>query len=174
MRWLYSAYSVFIPTFDNDALTTALNITLEIYMSKFIKNCGKRKKDNKYSILYWPRLNSVVITGCELLSVVEDVVNDVKFVSNGPVNGLVSDFTVTGVVLTLPSTVNTRNSNTISKYKRTNAMTQLCHLENLTRFSNSSDVSHVNSANALPSRRKHRRRRWHVPKHIKCVDSVRW
>jgi len=62
------------------------------------------------------------MTGCELLSLVGRVVcvvGDVNFVSNGPVNGLVSDFMVTGVVLiTLPSTDNTRESNTIIKYNR--------------------------------------------------------
>jgi len=90
--------------------------TRKINNGKFILNIVAYTKDNKCSILYSPRLNSVVIIGCELLSVVGDVVNDVKFVSNAPVNGLVSDLTVTDVVLTLPSTVNTRNGNTISKY----------------------------------------------------------
>jgi len=69
------------------------------------------------------------MTGCELLSLVRGVVcvvSDVKLASNVPVNGLVSDFTVTGVVETiLLSTENTRKSNTIKmavKYSRKKAM----------------------------------------------------
>jgi len=69
------------------------------------------------------------MTGCELLSVVGRVVSDVKFVSKAPVNGLVSDFTVTGVVLTLSSTDNARNNNAISKYGRNKAMTQSYNLQ---------------------------------------------
>jgi len=90
--------------------------TRKINNGKFILNIAAHTNDNKCSILYLPRLNSVVIIGCELLSVVGDVVNDVKFVSNAPVNGLVSDFIVTDVVLTSPSAVNTRNGNTTSKH----------------------------------------------------------
>jgi len=76
------------------------------------------------------------MTGCELLSLVRGVVcvvSDVKLASNVPVNGLVSDFTVTGVVETiLLSTENTRKSNTIKmavKYSRKKAIvrTQLVH-----------------------------------------------
>ena len=69
------------------------------------------------------------MTGCELLSLVRGVVcvvSDVKLASNVPVNGLVSDFTVTGVVETiLLSTENTRKSNTIKmavKYSRKKAI----------------------------------------------------
>lgn len=69
-------------------------------------------------------MNSVVITGSELLAVVGRVVSNVTFANKSPVNGLVSDFTITGVVLTLPSTDDARNVNTISKYNRKKAMIQ--------------------------------------------------
>jgi len=50
------------------------------------------------------------------------VVSDVKFVSNAPFNGLISDFAVTGVLLTLSSTDSDRNVNATNEYNRKTAM----------------------------------------------------
>ena len=99
-------------------------------------------------------MNSLAIIGCELLSVVGDVVSDVTFVSIAPVNGLVSDLTTTGVVLILPSTECARNCNTIIKYNRQQAMIQAYILHKRQKFnitptttkSHGIDVSDVNSA----------------------------
>ena len=128
-----------------------------------LRKAQKTINSIKYGMLHSPRLNSVVMIGCGLFSVVADV-SDVKFVSNEPVNGFVSDFTFTGVVLTSQLTGHARNNNNISKYDRKNAMLQP-HLATLNKLTTVTSIA--------PKHRSTQRPANDEPKHVaNCVDSV--